>query len=410
MPDAVTTTKRESGARTGADAPPSGGSEENAPDASAPGGTEIDLNRSPEEVLAEELAAEEQPEIEDQFTEGDDDDEHAEPEAEAETDDDDEPDEDPDAGDPDDAEAEDEDDDPEADPDEGDEAEEEEEGDDEAEEEGDDDDGAKAKSKKTTLDGKELPPWAKKRIENQSATVAKLREQVAQGTVLQATPDMPLADLKTAEEVDAAAAQARRVVEWCEANPEGGDAPMAGGGTLTLSAEERDAKLAQAKAVLGAEKAQKERIASRERTKPWEAGEELAPGLLTDDGNANNRFLQAILRDHPEIVKLPDWELIVGAAARGMRMRVEEQSGVAKYVRVELDPKTGKAKTPAKSKGATKTKKPAPKRAPSQPGDQRPPQKAGAAGGKRNVEKAFSRAAADPNEANVRDLLAAEMA
>lgn len=263
------------------------------------------------------------------------------------------------------------------------------------------------------------PKQAVKRIQKQSETIRALKAQVAQEKIVLApTPTSPLADVTKPADLDQrlTAAKARR--EWCKANPDGGSIRLENGATYEVDADTVKASLAKAEAEIEAYPDAKIRLAEREKSRPWEEAERIAPGLLTE-GTQENTFYRNVLTAVPELAyKLNDCEVFMAAAARGMKMLVEEQEGKAKYVRYEL--KDGKIVPPKQPQVAGKSTatspanagKPAaakPQAQPFRPTNQRPALRAAGATPSADFAALEAKAAAgDP--AAVKALFNAELA
>lgn len=260
------------------------------------------------------------------------------------------------------------------------------------------------------------PKQAVKRIQKQSETIRALREQVAQSAIqVTPTPASPLADVTTTEALEQRLQQAKGIRNWCRENPHGGSIQLANGGTYEITQEMAEAKLAQAEREIEAYSDRKLYLAERDKAKPWEAAEAVAPGILKA-GTQENSFYTNVLKAVPELAtRLPDYELFVACAARGMRQLVEEQQGRAKYVRYEL--KDGKVVAPKPSTaGTTKAANPASAGKPAasqaqpfRPSNQRPPVRAAGANEIGNLASLEARAAMGDEVAR-KQLLRAELA
>jgi len=261
------------------------------------------------------------------------------------------------------------------------------------------------------------PKQAVKRIQKQSETIRTLKAQVAQGGItLTASPASPLADVTTTEQLEARLNTAKGVRQWCRENPNGGSIPLKGGGAYEVTPEMAAAKLEQAEREIEAYADRKLWINERDQAKPWEAAEAVAPGIL-QAGTQENTFYTGVLKAVPELAaKLPDYELFLACAARGMRQMIEEKQGKARYVRYEL--KDGKL-VPPKQPAAGTNKAASPANAgkpvattqaqPFRPTNQRPPVRAAGAPQPANLAALEARAAGG-DEAAQRALLAAELA
>lgn len=261
------------------------------------------------------------------------------------------------------------------------------------------------------------PKQAVKRIQKQSETIRTLREQVAQGAIqIAPTPASPLADVTSVAALDERLQTAKGVRQWCRENLDGGSIPLKGGGTYEVTPEMAQAKLEQAEREIEAYSDRKLYLTEREQAKPWEAAEAVAPGIL-QAGTREHTFYSNVLKAVPELAaKLPDYELFVACAARGMKQMLEEREGKARYVRYEV--KDGKLVAPKqsaagtnKAEGPANAGKPAAttQAQPFRPNNQRPPVRAAGAPQSANLAALEARAAQGDDTAR-RELLRAELA
>ena len=222
-------------------------------------------------------------------------------------------------------------------------------------------------------------PWADKRIAKQSADIRELRAKLVSDSVTIApTPESPLSNVETIQDLDTALATARSVRDWCRDNPEGGSITKEDGSVLTLTAEQTRARLARAESVIESAPEWKSRLTSRAKDKPWELAEKVEPKMF-EPNSQEAGIARSILAQCPQIkTQFPDWEHLLACAVRGYKQSQEEQGGKARYVRVELDDK-GKPiiqqKKTVDDKGtnnSAQTTKP-----PAAPNAQRPVQKSG---------------------------------
>lgn len=261
------------------------------------------------------------------------------------------------------------------------------------------------------------PKQAVKRIQKQSETIRALREQVAQSVIqIAPTPTSPLADVTTTAALEDRLQMAKGIRQWCKDNPDGGSIPLKGGGTYEVTPEMAQAKLEQAEREIEAYSDRKLYLAEREQAKPWEAAEAVAPGIL-QAGTREHTFYSNVLKAVPELAaKLPDYELFVACAARGMKQMLEEREGKARYVRYEMKdgkivaPKPSAAGTNKAAAPGTPDKPAATTQAqPFRPTNQRPPVRAAGAPQSANLAALEARAAQGDESAR-RQLLRAELA
>lgn len=208
------------------------------------------------------------------------------------------------------------------------------------------------------LEGVPKPVW--KRITKQSERIRELQQQVAAASPIQivAGPQTPLAHVTDTAALDREMTLAQSIQDLL-----GGltkeDFIDKGNGKFIAEIELEDnqvlrfteqqvqAKLAHAKSVLNPKTLmeRQEYLRKREAAKPAEDAEKALPGVLTKGTPANTEYI-AMLQSVPELAhRLPNFEVVIAAALRGMKQLDEEKSGKAKWVRMELD-KDGKVILP----------------------------------------------------------------
>lgn len=272
------------------------------------------------------------------------------------------------------------------------------EGDDDDSDDDDSDDDSKDDKSKDKKEGdkdgdtpkglEDLPKWAQKRIQKQSNDIRTLKGQIAEGGItLTPTALTPLAHVKDQETLTKEIQMAKNVRNLLgkikdEDFQDGPNGPQVevqvGQQKFVLSKEDVASKLAHADTVLDPEvlTSRQDFLRHREQYKPWEAAEQVMPGILQKDTPANKAY-NHLLKSCPEIAaRLPDFEFIMACAVRGLSQYKEESEGKAKWQRFALDdkgnivPPKRKADDKDKGKGGKKGK-PAPA-APAAPANQRP--------------------------------------
>lgn len=174
------------------------------------------------------------------------------------------------------------------------------------------------------------------------AEAAELRQKIeAKPTLLTVDPENPLSSLTSADQLKAKQAELEALLDWTEDNRDGG--------SLKVGAEERffDADTvktirANAKAQLKAVPSQERYLAERAAILP--AARQAYPELFTD-GTAEAKALQAVVANFPWITRAPGWELMVGDAFVGMKLRTEK---LALQQRKQGDQKRTKGPSEAK--------------------------------------------------------------
>ena len=177
-----------------------------------------------------------------------------------------------------------------------------------------------------------LPKGVKKRIDKLSA---KRREAEAEVDRLKSeverlsqeankpaqTPksDNPYTNLKTLEEVNREAEQAKQIRRWCEMNPDGATVTGANGEEVDYSAEEvRRIKIKAldaleehlpARAKYIENYSQIEQVATKEY--PW----------WKDRSSNERQIAESFLKHFPEITRFPDYKMVLGDYIRGVKSR-----------------------------------------------------------------------------------------
>lgn len=207
------------------------------------------------------------------------------------------------------------------------------------------------------------PSKVQKRIDRITAEKHELREQLdaikaeleetkakaeAQPPVIFKDPENPLSSFTDAAALEAEIAKAQAVLDWTEDNRDGA--------TVTVNGEEKfydsDAVKqirANARNIVKAGPKQQEYLRVRSATLP--EAKAFYPDFFKP-GTSANQFLQATLKQYPSIVQFPNWELIVGDAFEGQRLRM------ARIEQMQKRASAGQTKkAPAKTAEAAKVPK-----------------------------------------------------
>ena len=200
------------------------------------------------------------------------------------------------------------------------------------------------------LEGVPKPVW--KRIKTQSERIRELQQQVAAASPIQivAGPQTPLAHVTDTAALEREMTLAQGIMDLLGGLKEDdfidkgngkliAEIELEDNQVLRFSAQQVQAKLAQARSVLNPKTLmdRQEYLRKREAAKPSEDAEKALPGVLTKGTPANTEYI-AMLQSVPELAhRLPNFEVVIAAALRGMRQLDEEKSGKAKWVRMELD-------------------------------------------------------------------------
>lgn len=177
-----------------------------------------------------------------------------------------------------------------------------------------------------------LPKGVKKRIDKLSAKrreaeaeVERLKSEVErlsqEANKPAQTPksDNPYSNLKTLEEVNREAEQAKQIRRWCEMNPDGATVTGANGEEIDYSAEEvRRIKIKAldaleehlpARAKYIENYSQIEQVATKEY--PW----------WKDRSSNERQIAESFLKHFPEITRFPDYKMVLGDYIRGVKSR-----------------------------------------------------------------------------------------
>lgn len=154
---------------------------------------------------------------------------------------------------------------------------------------------------------------------------------------LEPTPEDPLADIETADDLESKVSAAKKVRAWALANPDGATVTNADGSERYVDRAEMAKFIAQTDALLTDHApARKEYLREREAILP--EAKSTYPDLFKP-GTQQHQVLIDTLKQVPALKRLPGYEMVIGDALLGMQLRMERA---------------------AKSKDADATKKSAP--------------------------------------------------
>jgi hypothetical protein len=203
---------------------------------------------------------------------------------------------------------------------------------------------------------------AEEALEKSREEAEKLRVELAGASkvVLQPTPEDPLSDVESIEELDARIATAKRVRTWAMSHRDGATVKGADGSEEYVEPAEMARHLAAADAIVTDHgPARKEWLTQRE-TSVNEA-RAAYPAFFTQ-GSSESKALRDILKQYPALGKYPNVELIIGDALVGQQARMARQEAQAKAKAPAASPSrkaqspapeppkvTGKSKIPAKT-------------------------------------------------------------
>jgi hypothetical protein len=158
----------------------------------------------------------------------------------------------------------------------------------------------------------------------------KLRTELAAASkvVLQPTPEDPLSDVETTEDLDARLAAAKRVRTWALTNRDGATVKGSDGNEEYVDAAEMARHLAAADAIVTDHgPARRSWLAQRETSRA--EAQAAYPAFFTQ-GSSESKALRDILKQYPAMGKYPNVELIIGDALVGQQARMARQEAQAK--------------------------------------------------------------------------------
>ena len=198
----------------------------------------------------------------------------------------------------------------------------------------------------------------KSQYEEAQKRLAELESQVNEASrpILQPSAENPLADVDTAEALDAKIKSAQEVRRWALRNTDGATVKRPDGTEVYVDADEVKNYLIRADDVLTVHApARREWLAQRQPA--VEAAKNLFPDLFKK-GSALNQAYQATIKQAPELLRLPQNEYWVGLALYGEQQLMAKQAAsnakAAASKKVSSN-KIAKTPTPANPISAPKT-------------------------------------------------------
>lgn len=235
-----------------------------------------------------------------------------------------------------------------------------------------------------------LPKSWQRSVKKLRSEAQSLRERLKAESARQApTPDSPLADVVTEQELAQALSNAKRVRQLFgkltddDYTHDQNGTPIhvvtQGNQSFTYTQEQIQRMLARSEQVLDPEVVLERRqyLATRNEVNPLETAEAIVPGIVTNKDSDASQWMQRVLQSVPGLRKLPDFEVLLAHAHRDFQRQQETQptkthpKGKVKWVRYELD-KDGKVIPPKQQAAAANGSKPA-AQAPSSPNGKRAP-------------------------------------
>lgn len=203
---------------------------------------------------------------------------------------------------------------------------------------------------------------AEEALEKSREEAEKLRVELAGASkvVLQPTPEDPLSDVESIEELEARIATAKRVRTWAMSHRDGATVKGADGTEEYVDASELARHLAAADAIVTDHGPARKAWLTQRESSVSEA-KAAYPSFFTQ-GSSESKALRDILKQYPALGKYPNVELIIGDALVGQQARMARQEAQAKAKAPATAPSrkapptapeppkvTGKSKIPAKT-------------------------------------------------------------
>jgi archaellum component FlaC len=166
----------------------------------------------------------------------------------------------------------------------------------------------------------------KSQFEEAQKRLQELESQVNEASrpILQPSAENPLADVDTADALDAKIKSAQEVRRWALRNTDGATVKRPDGTEVYVDADEVKNYLIRADDVLTVHApARREWLSQRQPA--VEAAKNLFPELFTK-GSALNQAFQATVKQAPELLKLPQVEYWVGLALYGEQQLMAKQA------------------------------------------------------------------------------------
>lgn len=187
---------------------------------------------------------------------------------------------------------------------------------------------------------------AEEALEKTREEAEKLRTELATASkvVLQPTPEDPLSDVESIEELEARIATAKRVRTWAMSHRDGATVKGADGTEEYVEPAELARHLAAADAIVTEHGPARRAWLAQRETSVSEA-KAAYPAFFTQ-GSTESKALRDILKQYPALGKYPNVELIIGDALVGQQARMARQEAQAKAKAPAAAP-TRKAPSPA---------------------------------------------------------------
>ena len=150
----------------------------------------------------------------------------------------------------------------------------------------------------------------------------------AQPVTLAPSEEDPLSDLTSEEAVQERLAGIRKLRRWCLENLEGGEIVDSKGHSVDLSARQVRERLARSEDLI--QHYGPQRLEYLRTLRSFDSVGRKAYPALYDSTSEESKIANNFLRLNPQILRLPNYQLIIGDAIRGMRARQAEETQAGK--------------------------------------------------------------------------------
>ena len=193
---------------------------------------------------------------------------------------------------------------------------------------------------------------AEERAEQLETEISDLRAKIdsTPPVTLSPTPENPLADVETAEQLEQRIDIARKVRKWALANLEGGTVTNAQGEEVYHEPAQVRQYLANADEMLTEHAPKrKEWIATRQQILP--EAQHAYPALFKT-GSPEQTMLRETLKMYPALKNMPNIELVIGDAIAGQQMRFARSEHAKKSAAPAVKAPVKAPSAPSPAKGA----------------------------------------------------------
>lgn len=187
---------------------------------------------------------------------------------------------------------------------------------------------------------------AEEAVQTKDSEIARLQGELseAKAPVITPTEEDPMADLRTETAVNDRVSKAKMIRRWCLQNPEGGEVDGANGKIELTPAQVRE-RLMWAEDLI---EAAPKRVAHLQETAKFDAFAKTAYPALFQSGSQESKVVETFIAQCPEIMRLPNWRLIVGDALLGGSVRLQKTKQKPTAAKVKTAPRVAVKPSAAK--------------------------------------------------------------